>query len=123
MAVIDLFMPPVPVPFFWVTRYELDSRRYWFQYSYNDRNGFWFLSIGGESRVTQVNGVKLNIGTDKLRPYKYADVPQGTLDVVDLDTQTVEPRIADFGLRVVLKYTEPEEIVIPSRETFPDQAS
>lgn len=119
MATQTLAMPAAPWPDKWSHRYVLEGRTYWFDVTYNDRDGFWYLAVGGSDRSTQVQGLTLNIGTDKLRPYKYADVPPGRLDVVDANGGFVEPGLDDMGSRVVLRYTDSEELELESRELNP----
>lgn len=120
MATQDLPTHSVPWPAKWIRRYVLDGRTYWFNFEQNDRDGFWYLAVGGSERDTQVQGLTLNIGTDKLRPYKYANVPQGSFDVVDSNGGFVEPGYDDMGSRVVLRYTDFEETTLSSRELFPE---
>jgi len=118
MATYTLPTPSGEMPFSWWTRYVLDGSNYWFEFRYNDRDGFWYLAVSGEGRVVQVQGIKLTLGTDKLRQYKHADVPPGSFDVVDTNGTSIEPRIADFGTRVVLRYTDSVVDAPASREKF-----
>ena len=121
MATFDLVMPPAPVPYQWITRYRLEQRDYWFEFTWNDRDGFWYLRVGGSDRVTQLAAIKLTLGTNKLAAFKYRDVPPGSLDVVDVSDQWVEARESDFGDRVILRYTDyvsPDNTVA---ELFPPQ--
>ena len=119
MATFDLAMPKSPAPYQWVSRYLLEGRVYWFEFTYNDRDGFYYLRVGGQDRKTQVVGIKMTLNTDKLGPYKHKDVPPGSLDVVDVTGEFVEMRLADFGSRVILRYTEFESVDDTVDQLFP----
>lgn len=119
MATFDLVMPPAPVPTSWVTRYVLEDRTYWFEFTINDRDGFWYLRVGGELRTTELTAIKLVLGTDILSPYKYRDVPPGMLDVVDVTGAFIEPSYEDFGSRVILRYTDFVDTSTEPDELFP----
>ena len=119
MATFDLVMPPVPVPNGWNSRFVLEDRTYWFEFRINDRDGFWYLRVGGGERVTELTAIKLVLGGDILRPYKYRDVPPGSLDVVDVTGAFIEPSYEDFGSRVILRYTEFVDTSTEPDELFP----
>lgn len=123
MTTQTLTTPAAPWPSKWRNSYNLDGRIYWFHVTYNDRDGFWYLAVGSSNLVSQVQGVTLNIGTDKLRPAKYGEIPPGRLDVVDTNGRFIEPTRADMGTRVILQYTDFEEVVPGSRELFPMTSS
>lgn len=119
MATQTLDTPTAPWPFQWIRPYTLEGRVYWFNAKWNDRDGFWYLSVGSSNLISQAQGVSLLLGTDKLRPYKYGVIPPGRLDVVDTSGLYVEPTREDMGTRVLLQYTDFEEVVPASRELFP----
>lgn len=120
MATTDLVMPAAPIPTNgFVPRYILDGDTYFFSFTWNTRDGFWYLAIGDAARDTQIEGIKLTLGADKLRQFKYKTLPQGSLDVVDLDGTLLEMRRDDFGDRVILRYTDFEPVVVESRQIFP----
>ena len=114
MAVVKLETPPLGV-FRWVLRKQLDGVFYRFLYRWNLRAGAWYLDIGNDSGQAQVRGVKVCLGADKLRAYKYRDVPQGDLRVIDSTGTGTEPTWRDLGERVVIEYVEPDTV-----ETFPE---
>lgn len=109
----------IPTPpqgrFRWRLRFQLEAIWFRFQFTWNIRAGAWFLEMGSDQNVSQVRGIKMNLGTDKLQQYRYAEVPQGSLDVVDSSLTSTEPTLDSFGDTVLLRYTEVEatEPVIP----------
>jgi hypothetical protein len=119
MSTQTLVTPTAPWPPKWRTSYVLEGSVYWLQFAWNDRDGFWYLAIGGSDLVTQAQGVTLNIGTDKLRPFKYGNIPPGRFDVVDTSGLYTEPTRNDMGARVLLQYTDAVDVVPVSRELFP----
>lgn len=119
MTTQTLTTPPSPWPSKWRNSYELDGSVYWFLVTWNDRDGYWYLAVGSSALVSQAQGVTLHLGTDKLRPFKYGEIPPGRLDVVDTSGKFIEPTREDMGNRVLLKYTDFEEVVPASRELFP----
>jgi hypothetical protein len=119
MTTRTLKTPLAPWPSKWRNAYSLEGRTYWMQFAWNDRDGFWYMTIASNNMEVQAEGITMNIGTDKLEPFKYADVPQGRLDVVDTDGRFVEPSRTDMGTRVVLQYTDFVAVEVEGRELFP----
>ena len=123
MTTQTLVTPVGEWPYGWTSPYTLEGVVYKFQFRWNDRDGFWYLSVGSSNAVSQAQGVTLNLGTDKLRPYKYGVIPPGRLDVVDTSGLYVEPTRADMGTRVILQYTDFVAVDPGSRELFPMTSS
>ena len=123
MSTQTLVTPPNGWPAKWRTAYTLEGAVYNFEFRWNDRDGFWYMSVGGADFVTSAQGVTLNIGTDKLRPYKYGNIPPGRFDVHDTSGLYAEPTLADMGIRVVLRYTDSDDLEPGSRELFPMTSS
>ena len=123
MTTQTLLTPTDGWPSKWRTAYTLEGIVYNFEFRWNDRDGFWYMSVGGADFVTSAQGVTLNIGTDKLRPFKYGNIPPGRFDVVDTDGLFVEPLREDMGIRVILQYTDSVVIDPASRELFPMTSS
>ena len=119
MATQILPTPEAPWPSKWAATYTLDGGTYRFQLTWNDRDGFWYLAVGGADLTTQAQGITLNIGTDKLEASKYNDVPPGSLDVFDSSGKFDEPTRDDMGVRVFLRYTDYVEPEFEDREVFP----
>ena len=113
MAVIDIATPPVGV-YRWLLRQRFDGRFFRLFYKWNPRIGFWMVDVANDTNEAQIRNVKMCLGQDKLRIYKYRDVPQGELSVVDSTGTGTEPTLEDFGGRVMVQYTEfVDDTVIP----------
>jgi hypothetical protein len=115
--------PAAPWPYKWTASYTLEGVNYQLQFNWNDRDGFWYLSVGAPDLSTQAQGIALRLGTDKLEHFKYADVPPGRLDVVDTSGRFVEPTRADMGARVLLYYTDYVAPEFEDRQLFPVRSS
>jgi len=118
MAKVTIETPPAGV-WRWLLRRQLDGRNYRFLYRYNVRAGAWYLDIAGDDGVAAVRGMKMNLGTDKLAPFKYKNIPQGSLDVVDSSGEGIEPDLQAFGERVLVEYTPPEDPEPIELQPFP----
>jgi len=115
MATHIIPTPPVG-RFRWMLRREFEGRFYRLLFRWNRRAGFWFVDFGTDRNTALVRSAKMNLRSDILAPYKYRDVPQGILSVVDSSGDNVEPTLADFGTRVVLEYTD----AVVTDPTIPD---
>lgn len=94
----------------WLLRREFEGAFFRLFFRFNLRNGFWHVDFANDSNIAQVFGVKMNLGTDKLRQYKsYLALPQGILSVVDSTGTGTEPTLQTFGPLVNLKYTDSEQ--------------
>jgi len=78
----------------------LDTVTYTFHFSYNARYGRWIMGVGD-----QIKGIPLLSGIDLLDQYKYLDVPQGRLEMIDTDGSFREADISNIGDSVILQYT------------------
>jgi len=96
-------------------RYQLEGVFYRFFYLWNRRAGAWYLDMGNDEHVSQVRGVKLNLGIDKLEAFKTKNVPPGSLNIVDSSETHTEPTLESFGSTVLVEYIERGEVeeVIP----------
>lgn len=104
MADIIIPVPPIGI-YRWILEQELDGLLYRLFFKWNVRAGAWFIDFGNTNNVAQVRNIKVNLAIDKLAPYKYKDVPQGILSIVDSTGQGKEPTLDDFGSRVQIIYT------------------
>ena len=111
--------PAAPWPYKWAAVYTLEGVGYQFQFEWNDRDGFWYLTVGGPDQTTQAQGITMHVGTDKLEHFKYAEVPPGSLDVVDTSGKYIEPTRNDMGDRVLLYYTDFVAPEFEDRQVFP----
>lgn len=111
MTTVTLVHPPRG-EFRYRNRQALDNVTYTFQFNWNLRAGFWHLAIGNASNVSTVRNLQMVIANDILAPYRYntdTDLPKGVLSVVDTSDTKVEAARDEFGVRVVLRYTEVED--------------
>lgn len=123
MSTQTLPTPPAPWPSKWRDLFILEGQQYWFVCQWNDRDGFWYLTVGASDLTTQAQGVTLNLGTDKLEYFKYGSVPPGFLDVIDTSGKYIEPTRQDMGSRVVIQYTDSTDQDPNDRELFPMTSS
>jgi hypothetical protein len=109
MTTLTLIHPPRG-EFGFRNRQTLDGTTYIFQFSWNLRAGFWHLALGNSSNISTVRNLQMVIASDILKPFQYnTDVPQGVLSVVDTSDTKLEAERDEFGVRVVLRYTEVED--------------
>jgi hypothetical protein len=120
MAKIILPTPPRGV-YRWLLRYQLEAVFYRFLFRWNTRDAYWYLDVGSDINVSQVRGIKLNLGIDKLYKHKTSIVPPGSLDVVDSTNTDTQPTLSSFGGRVLLTYTDSvsSEVVVPELNFVP----
>ena len=81
MATVELPLPDPTAPDAFVQRYRLDGGTFFFGYRWNDRDGYWYMSVADSDRLTLVANIRMVLGEDRLHPYKYLPVPQGSFDV------------------------------------------
>lgn len=68
-------------------------------------DGAWWIDLRKADGTPLVLGLKLSLGRNKLRRYRYRDgMPLGDLHVVDSSGFDVEPGRDELGARVVLQY-------------------
>ena len=84
---------------------ELDALVYRLAFQFNDREGFWYLSIADESGVAIRSGIKVVVNTPLLRLIANEDAPPGELLAVDT-TDDSEPGLTDLGEAALLTYIE-----------------
>lgn len=80
---------------------EIEGVVYKIKIDFNDRLGLWVVAFNG-----QFDGIPLVNGIDLLEQLKYLEVPQGKLEISDLEGLFNEANIANFGETVILKYNE-----------------
>ncbi len=85
---------------------ELDSLVYRFAFQFNDREGFWYLSIADESGVAIRSGIKVVVNTPLFRLIASEDAPPGELLAIDTTNADNEPGLTDLGESVLLTYVE-----------------
>ena len=109
MAEIIIATPPSG-SWRWILRQRFDDQFYRLLFRWNVRAGAWYVDFAGNDSVATVRGVKMNLGLDKLAPYKHRNVPQGDFRVTDSSGQGLEPDLQSFGERVVVSYIEFEPV-------------
>lgn len=83
---------------------SLDGVQYNFALYWNNRDPGWELTISNGG-VFQLNGLRVVCGTDILDQYNYNPLlPQGELNIVDLDGLGRDPDNVIFGDRVIMQY-------------------
>lgn len=66
--------------------------------------GAWYVDLHDAADVPLVRGVRLSLGRDKWKPYRYrAGMPAAKLNVVDSTGLGQEPGKDDLGARVLLE--------------------
>ena len=86
--------------------YDLDGRRYRFDYRYSQRADCWYFDLYDAQDVELVRGVKIVLGVPLLRKVASVDKPPGSLVAIDTSSTGTEPGLNDLGSRVLLTYTE-----------------
>ncbi len=81
----------------------LDGVTYLFTIRYLSRVDSWVLDIGD-----LVKGINIVGGVNLTDQFKYKDIPQGDLGIVDLDNLLRDADGDNFPSRISLSYTEPE---------------
>ncbi len=79
----------------------LDLVSYQFSFQYLKKIDSWVMDID-----SVIVGVNIVGGVDLTKQFKHLSVPQGVLELVDLDELNRDPTQETLGARIVLKYTE-----------------
>jgi hypothetical protein len=74
----------------------IDTKTYRFEFKWNARGEYWLMNILTTEDVIIVSGVKLVLNYGLLSDYKYLDVPQGDLFVVDITNNLSKIGYEDF---------------------------
>ncbi len=80
---------------------ELDTVTYQFKVRYIRRNSVWLLSVGDS-----VFNIPMLAGEDLLKQFHHLSVPEGKLNMIDLDGTSKDATRTNIGDRVILQYTE-----------------
>lgn len=84
---------------------ELDGTSRTLEFKFNPADGFWYLDLRNAANEPLVLGMRLALGKNKWKRYKYMDgVPKGSLDVVDVSGEGREAGADDLGVRVLVQY-------------------
>ena len=86
---------------------SLDGVTYTFDLDFNDRSGRYRLNIFDTQENELIFGIPMLINYDLLKYHKYNPLlPQGTLFLVNLEEDNVDPGIDDLGSSVIMVYDE-----------------
>lgn len=85
---------------------DLEGASYTFELRWNDRDGFWFLSLSSRSGEQLVTGRKVVLGANILGRATDPRLPPGAVLAIDTTGQDQEAGRDDLGGRVQLVYVE-----------------
>lgn len=88
-------------------RCDLTGVEFLFRFSFNERDGFWYMALYDQTDLPIVQGVKVVIGMPLLRGIVDARRPAGEIIALDSTNEHSEATaIADLGDRVLITYAE-----------------
>jgi hypothetical protein len=103
--------PDIP---FYRQRTTLDGRDYVLTFTWNERNGRWYMDVNDQDDSPIATGVKLVTGWPLLRLYRDERLPPGSLLLLDMEAQEgsnpLDPALCNLGERFKLTYTPAEEL-------------
>lgn len=87
-----------------------EQRQYRFAFRWNERAASWYMDVL-ESDDTPIRmGIRVVLGVRLGRRVADSRFPPGELVARDLSGAGREAKLEDFGTRVVIDYTSPEEV-------------
>lgn len=103
----------------------LDGRDYLLRFTFNEREGFWYMSMSDQDSSPIVTGLKVAVDFPLLKRVTDARRPPGTLMAKDLATVDVDidagekllaldPGLEELGARVLLVYFTAAELAAES---------
>lgn len=87
---------------------DLDGSTYFFELTWNDRSSMWSLIISDAERNVLLGAIPLMVNSNLLERFKIAELPPGTLALLDLSGTNAEAGKNDLGGRCVMIYEESE---------------
>jgi hypothetical protein len=96
MAVLELTVQPREDATHFDVTYTLDGARYRFSFYTNAVTSAWSFDVLNDDGSEGVRGLALTAGVDLLYPYRYLDLPQGSLFVRDKGLNGADPGLTDF---------------------------
>ena len=94
-----------------VSTVTLDGTQYQIRMLWNDRGGYWTLSLRSDSGASLLEGVKAVPDYPLLHPYRGTGIPPGELMVVTLDTTLQIVGRTDFASsKAMLVYVTEAEL-------------
>ena len=85
---------------------ELEQQLYFLLFSYNDREGRWFLDILDSLQSPIVRGIKLLTGWPVVSRFQDTRLPPGEFFMLDTAGQNKDAGRDDLGTRVLMIYRE-----------------
>lgn len=82
----------------------LEGAWYGFRLAYNTRLQAWYLDVEGDDGSPLVNGLRVAVGTDMLRPFGDTRLPPGQLFAVDVEGQGRDPWRYGLSGPIQLRY-------------------
>lgn len=80
---------------------------------YRERGDRWYLSLYDADGLELLVGKKLSVDVPLLENYQIAGLPPGELALWDTANSDTECGFDDLGVRCLLIYIEPDELVDP----------
>lgn len=88
---------------------DLDGSTYFFELSWNERTSMWTLIISNAEKNVILGAIPLMVNSNLLERFKIAELPPGTLALLDLSGTNLEAGKSDLGNRCIMIYEEREE--------------
>lgn len=109
-----LYQVPIPVTSNETIRVQLDGSTYTFTWTWNERDGRWFLSLYDVEGLPVVQGLCAVVGWDILLDVTVENRPPGRLLFFDESTTStsvygLDPGEDDLGDRVYCYYLPPDQ--------------
>ena len=86
--------------------YDLDGRRFRFEWKFNEREDRWYFDCYDAAGTLIRPGVKVVLNTPLMRIEADVNKPAGTIVAIDTTGSGVEPGRDDLDDRVILAYLE-----------------
>lgn len=87
-------------------RVDLSDVEFELDFRYNQREGFWYLSVADQLGDPIVSGIKITVGIPLLRGCVDLRRPIGELIAIDTSNTHTEAGLEDLGDRVQLIYSD-----------------
>lgn len=89
---------------------ELDGKTYGFEFMWNSRAGYWFMSITDKDGNPLLMGRKLVLNWPLTGRFRNNALPPGAFVLFDTSGRDVEPNEKELGTRCQLVYHEAAEL-------------
>lgn len=85
---------------------ELDGVKYTLSFRFNTRLSQWIMDMATSDGTILLAGIPLLLGIDLLARFQSADIPQGNLFLINLESEYSECGRNDLGTNCLLMYQE-----------------